>query len=584
MTQHFTDIVPGAPANAAIFNAPMLELSDAIDAEVTTEAEAREAADDALDLRIDNIVGYAGTSTVEVVDARTAGNTGSAAASLTARFEWLEGAQNFFAAAYGFDDGESAANNTTALNAAIDAAAATAQAAVVWLPAGDFPINNFTVDANITVRGAAMPRYSRVEEDLIGGTILRGGKITLSDRTALFDLGVIADIDGDAITGGGSDECIVMNVSTMILGQTDPTSPLGHGCIFNSGQRNFVYNYSATGFAHGLVFKGVDNIAANLDFWNCRISCVTIKSDASSDVYGNVINSFRSDGEIENISSVDYYPGGIWVHATTDGDIYDNVISNFYIKNPGHGIYITAHVSSGILCQYNRISNGIIVGPQYNGILIGANNSVDGNGANYNNFVGITVRNAGNYAFVNQYGGSENELHACRQFNSTTGASFGAWRRKDIGVTPTGGLILKLGKSADQTLSTGTSVVDVTWSTEIDDNGMHDTGADTEVFTTFPFAGAYYRIRAVLTFDAHATGQRVVAIARTTTGSWGDDTGYVGYQIVTPGSANLNCQVVCEAFVSAQAAYKWKIQAWQNSGGNLDIDKDMSYVTVELMR
>jgi len=582
MPTYYTQIEEGAPANANTFNEPMDQLDAAIVARaaaVAAEAVARGAADDALDNRIDDIVATTGDDIVEVVDARGAGNVADAATSLAERIEWLEGAQNVYAAAYGFDDGGTAAANLIALDAATAAAVAFAAPAVVWLPAGRFAVNNFTVPVDIVIRGARMPYHDKDgSDDLEGGTVITGAAVTLSAGSGLMDLGLQVSSGKSTISGAGSDRCLILNVATKGNGSD-------HGCVFTSGDYNYIQNFYAAEFDHGLVFKGSYNYASGIRTWNCLISCLTLKSDAAVDCIGNIINGLISDGEIDTAPNPDLYPGGIWLHAedaATSHSVERNIISNFYIHNPGFGCYITGAENDSRYVRYNRLSNGIIENSQYGGIQFGAGTGTTDNEGDYNDFDGITIINSGTYSFVNLYGGDHNSIHSCRSVNPTVCHTSGTWAKAEVGIASAESLIVKAQRATDQTLSTGTTLQIIEWDAAgIDPNNMYDhAGADPEEITNFPFHQSYYRIRAVITFDANATGSRAIAINRYVSG-WG---GYVAYNIAPTASANMQIQVVAEAIEQMNTAWRIRVEAWQNSGGNLDIDKDKSYVTVELVR
>lgn len=569
MPTHFTEIEVGAAANADTFNDPLTELDLALNA----EAVARAAADDALNAELADIIADSGTSSTETVNARSAGNVGSAATTLTERLGWLEGAQNVYAAAYGFDDGATAAANTTAMNAATAAAAAFAAPAVVVLPAGKFNVNPFTVPTGIALRGARMPYYDLAATTLKGGTILYNtggsgsGVVTLTDGAALLDLGIETTAARNAVSASGVDDCQIFNVATKGNGTQ-------HGIAFAGGaSRNSIRNFFAAEFDHGIAIKGSHNQGNGLSFINCATSAITLTSDDGFDVTGNVLTNIHS------VNATVGSGGGFRVYTGGTADVYDNVVGNFYLQDPGAGIYCSANVSAGALCQYNRFQNGTIVRPQTNGVWMYASNTVAGNGADYNDFVGITVLDPVSIGFNNTYGGTHNSLHACRsRLGPGTDDLFGTWAKYDLGIGNPATMVVQLSKTA-QSIANATWT-DVSWEGEVfDPNNMH-TGTAAEIGNP-PLNGGIYRIRATLTFAANATGSRMARIMVSISG--GAYTQIGPEQCVTPGSATADCTAGLEYIVQFFNSRQYRIQAQQTSGGALNLQLTCS-LSVELVK
>jgi len=429
MPTYYTHIETGAPANANTFNEPMDELDAAIvarQAAIAAEATARGAADDALDTRIDNIVADTGDDIVEVVDARGAGNVGSAATSLAERIEWLEGAQNVYAAAYGFHDGATAAANLTALNAACDAAAAFAAPCVVWLPAGRFSLNNFTLDAGVVLRGARMPVHDRSGGELVGGTVLVGGVVTLSDQSGLMDLGIEQATSGtsNCITGNTADDCILINVATLGNATADPNKT-AHGCVFTNGARNLISNFYVAECTHGLIIKGAHNRVYNLSTWNVG-TILGLYGDAGQDCEHNQIIGVKADGTAAGDG------GAIWFNAFDAHSVQNNLIANINLHNTTFGIYMTSSLASGYLCQDNCVMGGVIHTASITGVYIDASGDIADNGPDYNDFSNLTVIDSASYSFANLFGGNNNTLHNCRSRGAVDGAYSGDWLKRDV--------------------------------------------------------------------------------------------------------------------------------------------------------
>jgi hypothetical protein len=507
------------------------------------------------------------------VAARSAGNVGDPAATLSERIEWLEGAKNFYAEAYGFSDAGTAAANTTAINAAIDAAAAAGGPAAVWLSAGRFSVNPFSVDSEVTLRGAGMPRHDRAGGLLEGGTILSntGGTgsavVTLNLRAGVMDLGVQTSAAKDTISGSGG--TLVLNVAVRGNGTN-------HGFVSNAGEHIRVNNFYAAKFDHGLVLKASYNIATNLIFWDCLISSVTLASDNTQDCAHNVISNFLCEStDIGDGGGVRIYTGA------TDFSVYGNTVSNFMMDSVGLGVFMSGRNDLGRYCQNNQIGPGYIKTPSNNGIWISAGDDTYPHGADYNNIVGVTVDSPVQFGFLNQYGGDHNTLSGCVVRSAGADGIFGPWAKYDVVIdgVPLTGVILLLGKNANLSVPTGTgSLTDVVWETEpIDGLAMH--AASSALLENPPVGAINYRIRAHISWAANATGRRRIVLQRNISGG--------AFAIMrgtedSPGNSADEFQQTLEWIGLWNASYDFKISAQQTSGGALNIT-DSSHLTVELI-
>jgi len=189
--------------------------------------------------------------------------------------------------------------NKEAINIAIEKAGLDGN---VKLPCGIFDLGLYMFETgNITLIGCGKPSLSSNEEELIGGTVLRGQiDLNIKDNITLQGLGVDVkntqniEANGDAIRSGGQRKNVPQG--TTLIGITtllEKGLNHGHGAVFTSGDNNRVFSTTHYGGAHGLVFRSSDNVAWNNIAENGTASLLTIKGfDSSGDAVNNKVNGF----------------------------------------------------------------------------------------------------------------------------------------------------------------------------------------------------------------------------------------------------------------------------------------------------
>jgi len=130
------------------------------------------------------------------------------------------------------------------------------------------------------------------------------------------------------------------------------------------------------------------------------------------------------------------------------------------------------------------------------------------------------------------------------------------------------------------TSSTTQSLADMTW-TELnwnvntyDTSGLHSTTTTTN--TIFVKAPGWYRLTALINFAANSTGQRQIRFVRN--GVTVDRSTAVGF-----GNASADTVIVSNIIQYAEAGDSIRIEAFQGSGGALNVKNNESHFSIELI-
>jgi len=130
------------------------------------------------------------------------------------------------------------------------------------------------------------------------------------------------------------------------------------------------------------------------------------------------------------------------------------------------------------------------------------------------------------------------------------------------------------------TSNTTQSLADMTWAelnwnvNTYDTSGLHSTTTTTN--TIFVKAPGWYRLTALINFTANATGQRQIRFVRN--GSAIDRSTAVGF-----GNASADTVIVSNIIQYAEAGDSIRIEAFQGSGGALNVKNNESHFSIELI-
>jgi hypothetical protein len=127
----------------------------------------------------------------------------------------------------------------------------------------------------------------------------------------------------------------------------------------------------------------------------------------------------------------------------------------------------------------------------------------------------------------------------------------------DVGVS--------VGKSVNQTI-TNVTPTDLTWNTEDwDTNGFHDNAVNNERLTVpLGFAGKYL-VLADATFDANASGSRIVTIQKNGAGT------HINDSRDAVSSVGLGTSISISGYLDLAVGDFVTVNVYQTSGGNLDV-------------
>lgn len=540
-TTYHTPITTGAAANAAVVNSPLGELDQAI---------------------TDNIT----TASTEVVNARSAGNVNAAAATLTERLAWLQRANVYSGDAYGMDEANSAADNLTALTAAVNAA--RVNNGIVLLPAGVFSCNGLTFPGDdVTIIGAGKPHLNAAGTALTGGTVLVGCTFDINDykRILIMNLGIDKSTAGGNCIDSGSNGTTVQSVHVVNVAALSDGSSGTHGCVLTSGSHNVVTNFSAFDCDHGLVFRCSYSCASDIYAQNCAASTMTLKAIDTVDCIGNVVNNVMGYG------SAAYNQGAFIVEAHDLATCTLNNVSNVYVKNATFGLqYKSIDGGSGHgTCTRNNFINFTLDTIQFDGVRIqGSASNVTQ--AHFTNFI---IRTCGSDGFENQL--TEDSFYLQNCVVSGAGAD-----------TYNGQFFTRQINGRDERLAvvsrtTAQAITTATWTEITHDEAKSETDGDMWDSVTDPEhlispRDGYYKCVAHAIFAADATGKRGVRIVRS------QDAAVVSQMIVPPVNGTDDMHVECQYIQNMNEDTYYTVEVYQDSGGNLDLEPQY-FVSMELV-
>jgi hypothetical protein len=310
-TIYHDPIVIGAPANAATINAPLGELDSGI---VT------------VDTRVSNIIASSGTSSTEVVDARTANYT-----SLKDRLDDIALSSNIFFVDPLFEHEPTAKRFTTISQAML---AASGNETIIIAP-GIYAENVVLPANNISIYGGGQPAFDASSGRLVGGTIIRG-RLRCGTRTGLtisnlgVDLVGVNSVDCIESTFSGSVDAWRKFTNLTLLGNgSDPSSsPLAytpHG-LYGDGNYLTIDNVHVIRCHHSIAIHGSYVNISNCIFERCTGSAVIVKSKGTADVLHVNIQNIVIRG---NSSLGTWHRGGPIVVQSEDGRLTEFVnVSN----------------------------------------------------------------------------------------------------------------------------------------------------------------------------------------------------------------------------------------------------------------
>lgn len=406
-TNHHTNIATGAAANASTFNNPLGQLDAAIDQ---------------VDDRIDTIIASSGTSSTEVVDAR------SGYSVLDKRIDdlYLRGLIFLVDASF---NGLSAANRFTTIAAAM--AAATAGTTIL-IANGTYTEDVTFSQANISLIGSGQPYFDGT--NLIGGTIIKGrincaGKRGAKVKNLGVDVRSTAQVDAvtaDAATVGTA--AIYQEFESLILiGKGPVGANQGHGILCSTGGGNTIRNCKFYYWFHGVALRCSNSIVSDCYFFNCLSDSVIVKGDTGSgDAWNNTISNLVIDGDGSN-AFTRAGPVRIQnVHASTTTRWI--TVSNVTVKNSGEGAILIQQIAG--FCASMMISN--VVSYNNGDAAIRADFDVDGaTDVHFSNC--MSASRAAGWGFRTQNGADRIRAMNCSSDFTGAGRVTGVYDYLDLG-------------------------------------------------------------------------------------------------------------------------------------------------------
>lgn len=117
--------------------------------------------------------------------------------------------------------------------------------------------------------------------------------------------------------------------------------------------------------------------------------------------------------------------------------------------------------------------------------------------------------------------------------------------------------------------TTNSTITAVSFTTAgVDTDGMFSAGSPTRITVQTP---GIYMVTANLSLDANVTGQRELSVVQTSTSSPTWNIQWLTSSAVVNPTINLYAEMSCSAITTAIAGDYFTMQAWQNSGGALNI-------------
>lgn len=240
--------------------------------------------------------------------------------------QWMS--VTFNVAAYGASPAATAAVNTAAIQAAINAAQ-TAGGGTVLIPAGTYNTNGtLNVTAPVVIRGVG--RTASIIKAAIGYAAF-----TINNSSGSVSSVQIADLGISIPNGNSSSQGIVAGDGTHFATQltfenlniTGPSNGNGNGIQFNFGLIGRVDDCSITGWNNGILYTQVAGGASN--------AIHVVSSNIQSNVTGlnGVANDLWVTGSVieGNTSYGIYSTGGSWNIVSTHFEQYGNTTPDVYI-------------------------------------------------------------------------------------------------------------------------------------------------------------------------------------------------------------------------------------------------------------